>query len=480
MTLSEEACRIFGLAWPCPFSDLSQWHEQWLKLIHPGDQHSAAQAASTALAGGPPYDIEYRVVRSDGDVRNIHSYAEVTRDVSGNPLRMFGTMIDITERKQAEVHLRESEQRFKELFNKAAVPLCFISKEKGTLIFNTQFQQLFGYSPEEVPTMNEWWQLAYPDPVYREWVLTVCEAELQRANKENTSLRPIEYRVTCKNGDVRDMVVFGSAIGDHFLLTFFDITGRKLAEEEILKLNQELEQRVTNRTAQLQEANRELEAFAYSVSHDLRAPLRHIDGFIELLQNKALNVLDDESRHYLDNISHAAQKMDRLIDNLLSFSRTGRQAMTYQRVELERLAHDVIRDFEPDTADRKIQWHIGELPTVNGDASMLRIVLSNLISNALKFTRLRKRAKIEIGSLPNEDDEAVMFVRDDGVGFDMAYANNLFGVFQRLHHADEFEGTGIGLAIVRRIISRHGGRTWAEGKSGHGAAVYFSLPHKLP
>jgi PAS domain S-box-containing protein len=250
-----------------------------------------------------------------------------------------------------------------------------------------------------------------------------------------------------------------------------DITEQKEKEREILRLNAALEQRAI----EVEAANKELESFSYSVSHDLRAPLRHINGYVEMLAGDAESTLSSEAKRCLQVIADASRQMDQLIDDLLEFSRMGRAELRETRVDLNDLVRETMTHLETETRGRHIAWTIPPLPDVKGDPAMLKQVFGNLLGNAVKFTRPRDMAQIEIGQAGEEDGQRIFFVRDNGAGFDMKYADKLFGVFERLHRAEEFEGTGIGLANVQRIIARHGGRIWAEAAPDKGATFYFTL-----
>jgi PAS domain S-box-containing protein len=283
----------------------------------------------------------------------------------------------------------------------------------------------------------------------------------------NTKANGVQVTVASRWALRRDPQGFPVAI----LETGNDISSRKVWEEEIQALNHEL----AGRSAALESSNKEMEAFAYSISHDLRAPLRHMAGFAELLRRSAVGSLNEKSERYITMILEAANRMGNLIDDLLAFSRISRTEAHKSVVSLDQLVQEAVAEVREDVDDRKIVWKIDPLPEWYGDRSMLRLALVNLIANAAKFTRTRPQAEIEIGCSEHKDDHVVLFVRDNGVGFDMKYSNKLFSVFQRLHPEEDFEGTGIGLATVQRIVHRHGGRIWASGVVDGGATFHFSL-----
>jgi PAS domain S-box-containing protein len=335
--------------------------------------------------------------------------------------------------------------------------------------WNRGAQELYGWTAEEAigKRTHQLLQTGFPVPI------EAIRAELLRADRwegelEKTKADGTQVVVASRWSLRRDAQERPIAV----LETNNDITERKRTEGEIRKLNAEL----AKRTTELEAINKELEAFAYSISHDLRAPLRHMVGYTELLQKNAASILDEKNHRYMMMILESAKRMGNLIDDLLAFSRIGRAETQKTMVSLEQLVKDTVSEVQQETDGRNIVWRVGALPNVYGDRSMLRLALVNLIANAIKFTHTRQQAEIEIGCTDGKEDEVVVFIRDNGVGFEMKYVNKLFGVFQRLHRAEEFEGTGIGLATVQRIIHRHGGRVWAEGLVDRGATFYFSVP----
>jgi signal transduction histidine kinase len=278
---------------------------------------------------------------------------------------------------------------------------------------------------------------------------------------------PPLYSLAVEPSEIPYFAIFAVFAG---LVTWFS-TVRRRVERDLRQARDDLQKR----SVQLEASNKELEAFAYSVSHDLRAPLRHMAGFSELLQKNSAQAFDDKSKRYVGVILESAKKMGALIDDLLAFSRIGRAETNKTTINLGQLVEEALAEVRRDVGDRKIVWKVGKIPIGYGDRAMVRLALVNLISNAVKFTRTRTPAEIEIGQRPATDDQVVIFVRDNGVGFDMKYVGKLFGVFQRLHSTEAFEGTGIGLATVQRIAHRHGGRAWGEGSLNQGATFYLSI-----
>ncbi len=411
---------------------------------------------------------------------------------------------DITARKRAEEELSKQTAVLKSVLASIGEGVVVADMAGKFVIWNPAAERIVGLVPAGVP--QEQWSEDYsvflPDQVTPYPADQIPLAKAIRGESVDGDVQflrrpgiPKGIWLSVSGRPLRDK----SGIQRGGVVVFSDITERKRAEEEIKKSN-----------TQLEAANKELESFSYSVSHDLRAPLRHMNGFADLLQKHAASALDDKGHRYLQTISESAKHMGRLIDDLLLFSRMGRVELRRTPVNLNEIVSDVLRELRQETEGRRIEWKLGTLPEVRGDPAMLRQVFVNLIANAVKYTRPREEARIEVGTLTHlpsavsrEDvpsphpapgdpllrplqrvmgeekvrgDDVVVFVRDNGVGFDMQYAHKLFGVFQRLHSAREFEGTGIGLANVQRIIGRHGGRVWAEGKVNEGAAFFFSLP----
>jgi PAS domain S-box-containing protein len=488
-----------------------------LDHIHPADRQHIRKTIELTSQTAEPFQLEYRIIRPDGQRRWRMMQGHGLRNAKGEVVRVIGVSQDVTPRKLAEQALRDREEIYRAMFEKNRAAKLLLDPETGEIVdANPAAAGFYGLPLASLRGMR----LAR----FTRGDAAAVHALLRQAREGETDF--FHLHQVLASGEERNVEIFSGllTVGGRSLLfcIVLDVSDKVKAAEAMRRLNEELEARVEERTEQLrqrvseveelnshmvtlvedlqrahletaeaarrseaaneqlQATNQELEAFSYSVSHDLRAPLRHIAGYVTILEETQGSRLDPEGQRHLATIAGAARRMAKLIDDLLDFSRIGRAQLNMRPVRMASLVTDVLREFRPESEDRQVIWRIHELPDVEADPALLRQVLANLVENALKYTRPRARAVIEIGRQPDKTGTAehTFFIRDNGVGFDMAYSAKLFGVFQRLHSASQFEGTGIGLANVRRIIARHGGRTWAEAEPEQGATFFFTLPRR--
>jgi PAS domain S-box-containing protein len=486
---------IFGYQSPLP-----EWtFDIFLQHVHPDDRERVRENFESCVSQGKRWDFECRIVRMNGEVRWIWACGDHYREPSGEAAHMFGIIEDITEHKsiedalidQAKALSRQAEELYssqqaleiktlmlRSVLDSMAEGLVAVDEEGKFIIWNPAAARILGLGAASLPS-SEWSEhyglfltdTVTPFPTDQIPLVRAIRGEVSTTQMfvRNPELDPGVW-IEVSSGPLKDKN--GALRGG--VAAFRDISQRRADEREIRKLNEELEDRVTERTAQLAAANHELEAFTYSVSHDLRAPLRHIGGFSRILIEDFGPAMNPEARRHLQRIQDGTQRMGTLVDELLNLARLGRHAVTLKATELNPMIEEVIALLQPETEGRVIEWKIAQLPFVKCDPVLIKQVFQNLIANALKFTRPREHAVIEIGHF-QENGQTVIFVRDNGVGFNMKYQDKLFGVFQRLHRAEDFEGTGIGLANVQRIVHKHGGHIWVAAELEKGATFYFTV-----
>jgi PAS domain S-box-containing protein len=470
-----------------------------MRMLLPPERAQEESAILARIGYGERVDhFETVRVRKDGKRVDVSVTISPIKNSSGAIVGASNIARDITEHKRAESDLAQHAEALarsrqeletqtltlRSVLESMAEGLVAADEQGKFVIWNTAAEKILGLGPTNLPSekWTEHYGLFLPDmmtpfpndqlPLVLAIQGEASTTEMFVRNPELTEGTWIEVSGSPRKD--RDGIVNGGVVA------FRDVTRRKADEREILRLNEDLELRVTERTAQLEAANKELESFSYSVSHDLRAPLRHIIGFSKMLVEEFGSTLDPAAHHYLERIQAGTQKMGLLVDELLNLARLGRHALNLRPTGLNALVAEVVTILQPDIEGRdkgrEVEWLIADLPQLDCDPVLVTQVFQNLLANALKFTRKRAHAIIEVGcQKEKESGQAVLMVRDNGTGFSMKYVDKLFGVFQRLHNAEDFEGTGIGLATVQRIVHKHGGRVWAEGEVDKGAAFYFTL-----
>ncbi|MFY8109846.1 MAG: PAS domain S-box protein [Bacteroidia bacterium] len=473
---SDEVYKIFEI----DKSIFSATYEAFINAIHPDDRELVNSLYTNSLKSKKPYDVIHRLLMPDGRIKYVQEKCSSSFDENGEPIRSVGTVQDISEIHLAQQALKEREQILSSILDTVGNGIFLINIDENREFrfqsINRMMAKIIGV--EENILKGKRFVEILPDSKN----VNIARLKFDEAIKER---KTVNWEINGQRsgefftGDVNIVPVFDNQGNCVYIVgAIHDITLRKRAEEELSLLNQMLEQRVLERTEQLESANKELESFAYSVSHDLRAPLRHIDGFTKILRS-SLTQINEESIKYFNKIDDAGNRMSTMIDSLLKFSRLGRQSLQVTKVDFNKIIEQIIKDAEPDLQGRDIEFQVDSFPSFFGDKHLLEMAFNNLILNSVKFTQNKKNASIHIGNFDAGDDYIGIFVKDNGAGFDMAYVDKLFGVFQRLHSQNEFSGTGIGLANVQQIIKKHNGFIWAEGQENLGATFYIKLKKNL-
>ena len=446
-------------------------------LTPKGHENEIPEIMSRIALGERVDHYEARRRRKDGTVIKVSVSISPLRNEMGQVVGAATVARSYASEDAARAQVKQLEERFRLVVEGAPTGMVMVNRESIILLVNAQVEKLFGYSRDKL--LDQPIETLVPERFrgkhrgYREGFFVEPRPRSLGMGRDLYGLRQDGSEFPVEIG----LNPIETEDGILVMASIIDITERKRVEQELRELNETLEQRVSERTAQLESVVKELEAFSYSVSHDLRAPLRHLGGFLDLLSGVAKDRLDAAGIRYLQVIHEAAVRMGTLIDSLLAFARIGRSEMQVTPVPVGSLVEEIIQEMGQDVKDRTMRWKVGDLPTLTADRQLLKLAFINLLDNAVKYTRTRPEAVIEVEGHQG-DGQVVLLVRDNGVGFDPAYTNKLFGIFQRLHSASEFEGTGIGLANVKRIINRHGGDVWAEGVLGRGSTFYMSFPEK--